>query len=134
MENLIITTEKDLLDPEYITAVLSQTYWAKNRSLETVKTCIEHSLNFGVYLNGKQIGYARVVTDYTQFAYILDVFIDENYRGKGYSVLLMNYLLEHEALSHVKLLRLATSDAHGLYRKFGFTELSKPENTMELLR
>lgn len=134
MEKLIISTEKSLLDPEYITTVLSQTYWAKGRSLETVKTCIEHSINFGVYLEGKQIGYARVVTDYAQFAYILDVFIDEKHRGLGYSKLLMNDLLEHEALSGVKVLRLATSDAHELYRKFGFKELSKPENMMELFR
>lgn len=134
MENLVISTEKNLLDPAYITAFLSQTYWAKGRSLETVLTCIEHSLNFGVYLDGKQIGYARVVTDYAQFAYILDVFIDEKYRGFGYSKLLMNFLLEHEALSQVKTLRLATADAHELYRKFGFGALSKPENMMELFR
>lgn len=134
MENLLITTEKNMLNPEYITEFLSQTYWAKGRSLETVLTCIEHSLNFGVYLDGKQIGYARVVTDYVQFAYILDVFIDEKYRGLGYSKLLMNYLLDHEALRAIKTFRLATSDAHELYRKFGFSELSKPENMMELFR
>ncbi|WP_300661152.1 GNAT family N-acetyltransferase [Fluviicola sp.] len=132
MENLIISTEKSRLDPEYITAFISKTYWAKDRSLETMLTCIENSLNFGVYLNGKQIGYARVVTDYAQFAYIMDVFIDEKYQGKGFSKILIKYMLEHEALSKVKVLRLATSDAHGLYRKFGFTGLSKPENMMEL--
>lgn len=134
MENLVITTEKSRLDLDYITAFISQSYWAKDRSRETMLTCIENSLNFGVYLDEKQIGYARVVTDYAQFAYIMDVFIDENHQGKGFSKILMKYILEHEALSLVKVLRLATSDAHGLYRKFGFRELSKPENMMELFR
>ncbi|MNE32430.1 Acetyltransferase (GNAT) family protein [compost metagenome] len=134
MENLIITTERSRLDLEYITEFISQTYWAKDRSRETMLTCIENSLNFGVYLHEKQIGYGRVVTDYAQFAYIMDVFIDEKQRGKGYSKKLMEYILEHESLSQVKVLRLATSDAHELYRKFGFRELSKPENMMELFR
>ncbi|MNU75723.1 ribosomal-protein-alanine N-acetyltransferase [compost metagenome] len=134
MENLIITTEKSRLDLEYITAFISQTYWAKDRTSETMLTCIENSLNFGVYLDGKQVGYARVVTDYAQFAYIMDVFVDENHQGKGFSKVLMKYILEQESLKQVKVLRLATSDAHELYRKFGFQELSKPENMMELFR
>jgi GNAT superfamily N-acetyltransferase len=134
MENLIITSEKHQLDIEYITAFISQTYWAKDRSLETMQTCVDNSLNFGVFLSGKQIGYARVVTDYAQFAYLLDVFIDEEHQGQGYSKILMKHMLENELLKHVKVWRLATSDAHGLYREFGFTELSKPENMMELFR
>jgi len=134
MENLIITSDKLQLDIEYITAFIAQTYWAKDRSLETMQTCVDNSLNFGVFLNGKQIGYARVVTDYAQFAYLLDVFIDEKHQGQGYSKILMKHILESETLKNVKVWRLATSDAHELYRKFGFTELSKPENMMELFR
>lgn len=134
MENLIITSDKHQLDIEYITAFIAQTYWAKDRNLETMQTCVDNSLNFGVFLDKKQIGYARVVTDYAQFAYLLDVFIDENHQGLGYSKILMKHILENELLKNVKVWRLATSDAHELYRKFGFTELEKPENMMELVR
>jgi len=134
MENLIITSDKNRLDLEFITDFISQTYWAKDRSLETMQTCVDNSLNFGVFLDKKQIGYARVVTDYGQFAYLLDVFIDEKYQGLGYSKMLMKHILENELLKNVKVWRLATSDAHELYRKFGFTELAKPENMMELMR
>jgi len=134
MEQLIITSDKDRLDTKFIHAFISQTYWAKDRSLETMTTCINNSLNFGVFLREKQIGYARVVTDYAQFAYLLDVFIDETHQGKGYSKILVKHILENEQLKDVKVWRLSTSDAHGLYRKFGFTELSKPENMMELFR
>ncbi len=134
MENLIITSDKNKLDLDYITAFISQTYWAKDRTLESMRTCVENSLNFGVFLEGKQIGYARVVTDYYQFAYLMDVFIDEKFRGKGYSKLLVKHILENESLKNIKVWRLATSDAHGLYKQFGFTELSKPENMMELMR
>jgi GNAT superfamily N-acetyltransferase len=134
MENLIITSDKNRLDVEYITDFISQTYWAKDRTQETMQTCIDNSLNFGVFLNEKQIGFARVVTDYAQFAYLLDVFIAAEHQGKGYSKILMKHILENELLRDVKVWRLATSDAHELYRKFGFTELSKPENMMEFFR
>lgn len=134
MENLSITSDKNQLDLEFITAFIAQSYWAKDRTLETMQTLIDNSLNFGVFLNDKQIGFARVVTDYAQFAYLMDVFIDKEHQGLGYSKTLMKHILEHESLKHVKVWRLATSDAHELYRKFGFTELSKPENMMELMR
>ncbi|TSJ46346.1 GNAT family N-acetyltransferase [Fluviicola chungangensis] len=134
MENLIITSDKEKLDLEYITGFISQSYWAKDRTKEMMRTCIDNSLNFGLFFDNQQIGYARVVTDYAQFAYLMDVFIDEKYRGLGYSKLLMEYILECEPLKNVKVWRLATSDAHGLYRQFGFTELKSPEKLMELFR
>lgn len=134
MDNLVITSDKNRLDLEFITGFISQSYWAKDRTLEDMRTCVENSLNFGVFLDSQQIGYARIVTDYFQFAYLMDVFIDEKYRGKGYSKQLMEYILECEPLKKIKVWRLATADAHGLYKQFGFTELSKPENMMELFR
>lgn len=134
MEHLIITSDKNKLDLEFITAFISNSYWAKDRTLKEMQTCIENSLNFGVFLDEKQIGYARVVTDYFQFAYLMDVFIDEKYRGLGYSKMLMKHMLECDALKDVKVIRLATADAHELYKQFGFTALSKPENMMELFR
>jgi GNAT superfamily N-acetyltransferase len=134
MEDLIITSDKNRLDIVYITDFIAQTYWAKDRTMENMRTCIEHSLNFGMFLDEQQIGYARVVTDYCQFAYLMDVFIDEKYRGNGYSKMLMKHVLECDALKDVRVIRLATADAHGLYKQFGFTELAKPENMMELFR
>lgn len=119
---------------EYITAFISRSYWAKDRTSKEMQICIDHSLNFGVFLDEQQIGYARVVTDYFQFAYLMDVFIDEKHRGLGYSKILMEHILENDLVKDVKVWRLSTADAHGLYKQFGFTALSKPENLMELFR
>ncbi len=134
MSSIIISTNKELLDIKFINDFISTTHWAKGRSLETMQTCIDNSLNFGMYLDGKQIGYSRLVTDYCIFAYLMDVFIDEKHRGKGYSKQLMQYMMEHESVKDVKVWRLATTDAHGLYKQFGFTPLSRPEKIMELMK
>ena len=134
MDQILISTDKDALDIDYINGFISNSYWAKGRTIETMQTCIDNSLNFGVYLKGKQIGYARLITDYARFAYIMDLFIDEAHRGKGYAKELMKYMLELDAMKNVKFWRLATTDAHELYKKFGFTALAKPEQSMELNR
>lgn len=99
-----------------------------------MQLCMDHSFNYGLFLNDEQIGYARLVSDLGQFAYLMDVFIDEKYRGKGYSKILMDYILKDERLKEVKIWRLATLDAHGLYEHFGFKALASPERMMELLR
>lgn len=132
--NILISTDKSLLQPDFIHRFITNTYWAKGRSMETVITCMKHSVNFGVYLEGRQIGYARVVSDHAVFAYIMDVFIEEAHRGKGYSKQLMSYILEYPELKQVKTWRLATTDAHELYRKFGFKVLAAPEKMMELIK
>jgi GNAT superfamily N-acetyltransferase len=129
-----ISTDKNRLDIHYIHAFVSNSYWGKGRTIETMKTCIDNSLNFGVYLKNKQIGFGRLVTDYGQFAYIMDIFIDPKYRGNGYSKQLMKYIMDLKELSSVKIWRLATNDAHGLYEQFGYKQLAKPENMMELLK
>lgn len=134
MNNLQINTNVKQLDIPFIHEFISNTYWAQGRTLETMQNCIKNSLNFGVYLHGKQIGYARLVTDYTIFAYIMDLFIHEDFRGKGYSKELMKFILECELVKDVKVWRLATTDAHGLYEAFGFKIISKPGNFMELMR
>lgn len=131
---LVISTDPSLLDVPFIHGFLSTSYWAKGRSLEDMETIIRHSLNFGAYLDDQQIGYARVVTDFVQFAYLLDVFIAPNQQGKGYSKQLMTHLLNAPELKRVKVWRLATTDAHALYKQFGFQPLAKPENLMELIR
>lgn len=126
-----ISTDKQRLDVAFIHGFISNSYWAKNRTLQQVQTCIAHSLNFGVYHGGHQIGYARVLSDRVAFAYLLDVFIDEAHRGNGYSKQLMAYILSCDELKQVKAWKLATTDAHALYERFGFTALANPHKMME---
>ena len=126
-----ISTDKDLLDIPAIHSFLVKSYWAKGIPFEIAKKSIEHSLNFGVYAAGKQIGFARVITDYATYAYIGDVYILEDYRGQGLSKWLMQVIAGHPELQGLRRWTLLTSDAHELYRKTGFQELQSPELYME---
>ena len=117
----LFSTDRKKLDIEYIHHYLSlESYWAKNIPIQIVKTSIEGSLCFGVYLNNQQIGFARVITDYATFGYLADVFIVEEYRGKGLSKWLMQTIFDNEELQGFRGWMLGTKDAHGLYEKFGF--------------
>ena len=127
----IISTDKQLLDLPAIHSFLTRSYWAEDIPFETVKKSIEHSLNFGVYNAVKQVGFARVITDYATFAYIGDVYILEDFRGQGLSKWLMQVIAEHSELQGLRRWALLTSDAHELYRKTGFQELQNPELYME---
>ena len=126
-----ISTDKNKLDVPFIQNFLKNVYWAAGRTIEEVQITIDASVCFGIYLDEKQIGFARVITDYVVFAYVMDVFIDDNYRGKGYSSILINEMMTEKQLQSVKIWRLATSDAHFLYKKFGFAALANPEKMME---
>ena len=126
-----ISTDKSRLDLAVIHNFLTTSYWAAGIPIETVKKSLEHSLNFGVYEEGKQVGFARVITDYATFAYIGDVFILEGYRGQGLSKWLMQVIADHAELQGLRRWVLLTRDAHGLYRKTGFTEPVNPERYME---
>lgn len=129
-----ISTDKSVLDIPMIHQYLSQeSYWAKGRSLDAVKTTVEHSFCFGVYTANEQIGFARVVTDYAIFGWIMDVFILPKYRGQGASKLLLQTILSHEKLAALTRWGLMTHDAHGLYQQFGFRENKNPEYHMEFL-
>jgi GNAT superfamily N-acetyltransferase len=130
-EQVIVSTDAGLLNTYYVHAFLTKTDWAWKRTLEQVTESMAHSLNFGVYLNGKQIGYARVVSDYVVFAYVMDVFIDPLYRRKGYGRRLMESVMSHPRLKDIQVWRLMTADAHYLYEKFGFVQLARPGNMME---
>lgn len=110
---------------------LSRAYWADKRERAVIEKSIQNSLNFGVYDGSRQIGFARVVTDRATFAYLCDVFIHEDYRGKALGKWLMECILHHPELTGLRRWSLATRDAHGLYRQFGFTELSNPATWME---
>ena len=128
-----ISTDTDKLDIDVIHQFLSQSYWAKGRTKAQIQQSIEHCLNFGVYLEGQQIGFARILTDYTVFAYIMDVFILEEHRKKGYSKMLIKAVVEHPDLQGVGRWMLATKDAHGLYRQFGFETIEDPSFWMNKL-
>lgn len=128
-----ISTDKKRLEVEVIHQFLTETYWAKGRTLEEVVTSIENCLCFGVYIEEKQIGFARIATDYVVFAYIMDVFILPEYRGNGYSKSLMKSINESQQLKNCKIWMLKTKDAHNLYKQFGYKELKHPEKIMERL-
>lgn len=133
MAELLISTDKSKLNIPLIHKFLSgHSYWAKNIPLEIVERSIENSLCFGVYLDDKQIGFARIISDYATFAYLADVFILPTFRSKGISKKLMEFIKEHHSLQGLRRWMLATADAHELYRQFGFTELAKPDRIMEI--
>jgi GNAT superfamily N-acetyltransferase len=132
----IISTDKAKLEIDIIHDFLSnRSYWAKGRSLEIVRRSIDHSLCFGAYDQAdRQVGFARVITDFAVLAYLLDVFVLEDHRGRGVGKLLVKSIVEHPDLKGVRVWRLDTQDAHGLYKKFGFTDIKFPDRVMEIRR
>jgi len=127
-----ISTDKSFLDIPFIHQYLAQSYWSEGIPYETVKRSIEGSLCFGVYHSGKQIGFARLITDQATFAYLADVFIDELYRGRGLSKWLIKVVMEHPSTQGLRRFMLATRDAHGLYTQFGFSPITFPERWMQI--
>jgi GNAT superfamily N-acetyltransferase len=131
MNQITISTDKTKLNVPFIQNFLKDIYWAAGRTIQEVQTTIDASVCFGIYLNDQQIGFARVITDYVVFGYVMDVFITEEHRGKGYSSVLIESMMNDPLLKNIKIWRLATTDAHFLYEKFGFTALEYPEKMME---
>lgn len=115
-----ISTDSARLDLDLIHGFLYHCYWSPGIPRELVAQAINHSLNFGLYENEQQIGFARVVSDYTSFAYLADVFVLPTHRGHGLGVWLIECIINCPALQSIRSFTLATRDAHGLYRKFGF--------------
>ena len=126
-----ISTDKSRLNFEVIHQFLTNSYWAKGRTIDEVKRSIDNSINFGVYLKNEQIGFARICTDYTVFVYLMDVFILPEHRSKGYFKELMQVIVKEPSLKTCKVWMLKTKDAHELYKKFSFTDLKQPERVME---
>lgn len=125
-----ISTDKQLLDVDAVHAFLGASYWAVGIDRATLERSIEHALCFGMYAGTAQIGFARVVSDFTRFAYLADVFIGLEYRGQGLGGWLIETILAHPELRCVWRWLLATRDAHDLYAKFGFATLAEPERWM----
>ena len=111
--------------------ISNQSYWGQGRKIEIVQRALNNSLNFGLYKNSEQIGFARVVTDYCTFAWLADVFIIDGFRGEGLSKWLMEVIMNHPQLTNMRRWVLATKDAHGLYEQFGFGRMAQPERWME---
>ena len=129
-----ITTDKSLMRVDDIHQWLStEAYWCRNIPMSYVKTAFENSFCIGVLKDGKQIGYARFVTDYAVFAYLADVFVSEPHRAIGLSKKMMEILMNLDWVKKIRVIKLGTLDAHGLYEQFGFKR-STSERNMDLIR
>ena len=130
-----VSTDPSRLDVAMIHAFLANdSYWVPGISRSNVENCIKNSLCFGLYVDGRQAAFARVVTDYVRYAHVLDVFVLKEFRGRGFGKLLVAKMLSHPDLSTIIRFTLGTADAQGLYAQFGFTAPANPERQMELIR
>ena len=130
-DEYLISTERSLLDLGIVHGYLKTSYWAAGVPEDVVRRSVENSLCFGVYSGEEQVGFARVVTDRATFAYLADVFVLEEHRGRGIGKWLVEAVLSHPELRGLRRWMLATRDAHELYRKYGFAELGRPGIFME---
>lgn len=132
-DEFLITTDKEKMDVEAIHDFLSKySGWSDNIPIETVKKAIDNSLNFGVFYQNKQIGFARVISDFSTIAYLGDVYILDEFRGKNLSKKLMDVIISHPELQGLRRWILLTSTADWLYEKYGFVKIPNPEIYMEL--
>jgi GNAT superfamily N-acetyltransferase len=131
--SLTISTDPDRVDRKLVHEVLSNSYWAQGIPREIVDRSIDNSLVFGLYEGSAQIGFARVITDRSTFAYLSDVFVLESHRARGLGKWLMEVIMGHPDLQGLRRWTLATRDAHGLYRQFGFRPIAAPDRLMEIL-
>jgi GNAT superfamily N-acetyltransferase len=130
-DGYLISTDRSLLDLRFVHGYLETSYWAAGVPAEVVRRSVENSLCFGVYISEEQVGFARVVTDRATFAYLADVFVLEEHRGRGLGKWLVEVVLSHPELRGLRRWMLATRDAHELYRKYGFAALGRPGIFME---
>src|SRR5215831_4183853 len=129
-DGLTISTDPARIDRALVHAFLSDSYWAPGIPREIVDRSIENALCFGIYDENRQIGFARVISDFSTFAYLADVFVLPEHRGRGLSKWLMQVIIDHPQLQGLRRFTLATKDAHSLYAQFGFTPFDKPERWM----
>src|SRR5687767_5374367 len=130
MPEMTISADSALLDLSVIERNLQESYWAAGRARDVIERSIANSLCFGVYAAGRQIAFARVITDRAVFAYLADVFVVPEFRKQGVGRALMRAIVEHQDLQGLAVFLLRTRDAHGLYEPFGFERVSKPEELM----
>jgi GNAT superfamily N-acetyltransferase len=130
--DFLISTERARLDVDAIHAYLTRSYWAEGIPRDIVKRSIQGSLCFGVHHRNRQVGFARVISDYATYAYVADVYVLEESRGLGLGKWLMECIRQHPQLQGLRRWSLSTRDAHGLYRHSGFQPLAYPERMMEI--
>ena len=130
-QRIVVDTNRERLDLELIHEFLVGSYWARGMPREVLRRAIAQSLCFGVYVDNRQVGFARVVTDSATFGYLSDVFIIESHRGMGLSKVLMTAITRHSDLQGFRRWLLGTRDAHALYAQYGFTPLAAPARFME---
>jgi GNAT superfamily N-acetyltransferase len=133
-EGFCVSTDQDRLDVDVVYHFLTHSYWIAGVPRARVERAIEHSLCFGLYEGTEQVGFARVTTDHTHFAYLMDVFVLAPYRGRGLGLWMMECVLDWAARVGIRRLMLATRGAQEFYAKLGFQPLSRPEIYMELRR
>lgn len=132
-DNFLITTDKSKMDIVAIHDFLSKhSGWSDNIPFDIVKASIENSLNFGLFYKDKQIGFARVISDFSTIAYLGDIYVLDSYRGQKLSKKIMEVVMQHPNLKGLRRWILLTSTAEWLYEKYGFNKLPKPELYMEL--
>jgi len=131
-DEFCISTDSARLDVGAIHDYLTRSYWAEGIPREVVARSISHSLNFGLYRERRQIGFARVVTDRATFAYLADVYVLEEFRGRGLGTWLVRTVRAHPELQGLRRWMLLTRDAHGLYEPAGFRAVARPERCMEI--
>lgn len=127
-----VSTDRRRLDLDVIHGYLKDCYWAQGISREVMARSIRNSLCFGLYTRGKQIGFARVISDFATYAYLGDVFVLDSFRGQGLGKWLMECVMRDPSLQGLRRWSLVTRDAHGLYSQFGFVPLQSPERYMEI--
>ncbi|WP_055435661.1 GNAT family N-acetyltransferase [Lacinutrix algicola] len=132
-KDIYFSSNREDMDFNIIYSFIKNTYWGTLRTEEEQQIAMDNTINFGLFYKKKQIAYARVMTDKVFFAYLLDVFVIEEYQGQGCSKLLMDKILNFQELINIDKWMLATKDAHGLYKKFDFTTIASPEKLMERL-
>ena len=129
-----LSADRSRMDVDAIHAFLTRSFWARGISKALVAKSIEHSLCFGVFHQDAQVAFARVVTDYSTYAYLCDVYVLEEHRGRGLGKWMMGFVMQHPELQGLRRFQLATRDAHGLYAKFGFKPPANPDRQMEIFR
>ena len=127
-----ISTDPTRIDLDVVCDFLQTSYWAIGRRRSVIERAVRNSICFGGYHDGRQVGFARVVSDRAVFAYLMDVFVIPEYRGRGISKKLVRTVLDHPELQNLRVFLLATKDAHGLYSQFGFRPLAEPDRWMAI--
>jgi ribosomal protein S18 acetylase RimI-like enzyme len=129
-----VTADRRRIDVDAVHGFLTRCFWARGISKDLVAKSIAHSLCFGLFDDRAQIGFARVVTDSSTYAYLCDVYVLEQYRGQGLGKWMIEFVMEHPELQGLRRFQLVTRDAHGLYHRFGFKTPSDPGRHMEIFR